>query len=239
MNRLASLAAIGAAFTINCQSVDSDNILVSGMYADINASTDGTGSTRVRTTLFLENPSITNYIELEGGDLLTAYGPDGDRQIMREFQFLEATSYRADFDVDDGGAEFIVEFSRDVDAGAPDSRVYLPLSFDILTTPSESYSRVDDDIIIDWDPADTGEDVDLEFTGNCIDTEIRSVDGDPGTFVLPAGSLQKRAGEMVDDVCDLDVTIVKSTPGDLDPNYGHGGVISGEQVRSLTLATEP
>jgi hypothetical protein len=239
MTRLNSLAALVAIFSLNCTSVDSDNILTSGMYADIAATTDGTGTTRVRTTLYLENPGTLDFIELEGADLLTAYGPDGSRQIMREFQFLGTTSYSADFDVDDGGSEFIVELSREVDDGAPESLVYLPDSFDILNPPQVSYSRAEDDIVIDWDPADTGDDVDIEIRGPCIQDELIAVEGDPGTVLIEAGTLIKIEDPAVEDSCDLTVTITKSTPGDLDPNYGFGGVISGNQVRRLDLSTEP
>jgi hypothetical protein len=56
---------------------------------------------------------------------------------------------------------------------------------------------------------------------------------------MAAGTLIQQQGTNVDDVCDLTVTVVKSTPGDLDPNYGFGGVVSGEQVRRIDLATEP
>lgn len=237
MIRLISIAVVSAAFHAGCNSVDSDNILTSGMYADIRATSDGTGVTIVRATLYLEGPGSLDFIELEGGDVLTAYAPDGDSQIMRESQFLGITNYSADFDIDDGGSEFIVELSRTVDVGAPDSRAYLPEQFDILPPAETTYSRAEDDIIIDWDPFDSPDDVDLEISGTCIETELIAIDGDPGTYTIPAGTLIKLEGQMVEDACDITVTVTKSTPGDLDPNYGFGGEIYGHQVRTLGLSS--
>ena len=235
----ASILSLGLAASVNCQSVDSDNILTSGMYADISATADGRGETEIRTTLYLERPSSLNYIELEGGDLLTAFAPDGSRQIMRESQFLGITTYSADFDLDDGGTEFIIAFTRDVDSGAPDSSVILPEAFDILNPQAETYSRDSDDIIIDWAPTDSGDDVDIQITGGCIESELIAVEGDPGTHTISAGTLVKLQGEGIANACDLTVTITKSAPGDLDPAYGFGGEIDGHQVRTLDVSSTP
>jgi hypothetical protein len=222
-----------------CTSVDSDNILTSGMYADIRATATGDGDTTVRTTLYLENPGSLNFIELEGGDQLIAYAPDGDSQIMRQAQFLGITNYSARFEIDDSGSEFIVELSRIVDEGAPDSRVFLPEGFDILNPEDEAYSRAADDIVLEWDPFDTGDDMDVVVTGNCIQTYSVGVEGDPGVAVIEAGSLVKSEGDTVPDDCDLVVEITRSTPGDVDPAYGFGGVARGQQVRTVGVVSSP
>ena len=237
MTRLTLIALVSAALNANCNSVDSDNILTSGMYADIRATSYGTGVTTVRTTLYLERPSSLDFIELEGDDLLIAYAPDGDSQVMRESQFLGITNYTADFDIDDSGSEFIVELSRTVDGGAPESRVYLAEQFDLLPPESATYSRAEDDIVIDWAPADSGDDVDLEISGSCIETELVAVDGDPGTYQIPAGTLIQPQGQNVPEACDITVTVTKSAPGELDPSYGFGGQIYGEQVRSVQMSS--
>lgn len=235
--RLTILLALTAAAPA-CTSVDSSNILTSGMYASIAASTDGSGTTRVTTTLYLEDPGTLDFIELEGGDQLIAYSPDGDSAIMTETQFLGITSYSATFDVDDAGSEFIVELSRTVDDGAPDSRAVLPDAFDILTEPGGSYSRANDDLVIDWDPV-AGDDIDLSVSGTCIESYSTAIEGDPGTFTVAAGTFVKPMGSNVPDDCDLTVELTRSTPGTLDPGYGHGGTISGKQVRQIQVGSIP
>lgn len=237
MTHLPLIIALAATVCVGCESVDSDNILTSGMSANIRATSTGDGQTTIRATLYLEEPGSLDYIELEGDDVLTAYAPDGAVQIMSESQFAGATRYTAEFDADDGGSEFIVALTRTVDDGAPDSRVTLPAQFDIAPLASSTYSRAEDSIDIQWSPASSGDDVDIEVSGPCIRPTLIAVDNDPGAYTVAAGTLEQREGDNVADACEITITVTRSTPGQLDPGYGYGGSISGEQIRSLSVSS--
>lgn len=221
-----------------CTSVDSDGVFTSALYARVNATSDGSGATTVRTTLFLENPSSLNYIELEGDDLLMAYGPAAVSKQMRESQFLGMTSYSATFETEDAESEFIVEFSRTIDESAPETRVTLPAPFDILTADGASYSRAADDIIIDWDQIGT-DDMDFDLDSGCVESIRGSIEGDPGTLTILASELLQRQGENVEDSCTVTVKLTRSRSGIVDANYGYGGDAYGRQVRSFSFTTTP
>jgi hypothetical protein len=205
----------------------------------VSATSDGGGSTTVRATLFLENPSSLNYIELEGDDLLMAYGPDAVSKQMREAQFLGMTSYSASFETEDADSEFIVEFSRTIDDSAPDSRVTLPAPFDIITADGADYSRATDDVIIDWDSFSSGDDMDFDLDASCIEDVSGTIEGDPGTLTILASELIQRQGDNVDDSCTVTVTITRSRAGTIDENYGYGGDAYGRQIRRFSFTTNP
>ena len=224
---------------LGCNSVDSDGVFTSALYASIVATADGDGATRVETTLYLERPSSLNYIELEGGDVLMAYGPAAESKQMRESQFLGITSYAATFEAEDSGSEFIVELSRIVDDSAPDSRVTLPTAFDVVTADGTTYSRADDDIAIDWAPFDSGDDLDFNVSGSCIEPFGGAVEGDPGTLTILATELVKREAATTADSCEATVTLSRGRAGTVDPAYGHGGSAFAYQRRVFSFTTAP
>jgi hypothetical protein len=209
------------------------------MYARISATSDGTGETLVSTTLYLENPSSLNYIELEGDDLLTAYGPMGVEKIMRESQFLGVTRYSANFEIEDANSEFIVGLSRIVDDSAPDSRVTLPAPFYIDTADGQTYSRADSDVEIGWEAGLDGDDMDFSLNGNCIETVRGTMEGDPGLLTILGTEILLREGDAVEDTCLATITITRSRPGVIDPNYGYGGDAYGYQIRDFSFTTAP
>jgi hypothetical protein len=209
------------------------------MYARVSATAQGDGDALVRTTLFLENPGSLNYIELEGEDLLTAYGPTGVERIMRESQFLGMTSYSATFETEDANSEFIIGFSRFVDDSAPDSRVTLPAPFDIATAEGTSYSRATEDVEIAWDASIDVDDMDFTLSGNCIETVRGSMEGDPGILTISGSEIPLRQGDSVDDSCLATVTVTRARAGVIDPNYGYGGDAYGYQIRDFSFTTAP
>lgn len=231
---LLALPLLGSA----CTSVDSDNVFTSALYARINATADGDGTTTLRTTLFIESPGSLDYIELEGDDLLMAYGPAAVSQQMRESQFLGMTSYSATFDTEAENSEFIVEFTRTIDDSAPDSRVTLPPPFDILTADGESYSRATDDIIIDWDLIGTDA-MDYRLEGGCVEAILGTIAVDEGTLTIPSSEVVKRPEEDVEDTCLVTVQITRSRPGTIDPNYGYGGDAFAHQSRTFRFTSTP
>src|SRR5688500_11486412 len=88
-----------------CTTVDSDNLLTSGMYADIAARAGGDGTTTVSATLFLEDPIELNFVQLTGDDQLVA-SFEGETRVMTETNILNIVSHHATFQADLEGDEF-------------------------------------------------------------------------------------------------------------------------------------
>lgn len=228
---------VATAATAACQTTDSDNILTRGMYAQISATADGTGSTSVGATLFLGPPSDLIFVDLEGSDQLIAHHGI-ESKVMSEQIILNIVSHTAVFAGDRENDAFEVEFSRLVDAGAPSSNVTLPAPFTLGTVPT-SVSRAAA-FGVNWTGAGTSTDR-MRWTaeGSCIQSASGTISGDPGSVTMPAGTFKKLTGQNIADMCPVKVTIVRERDGQVDRAFGEGGTATGVQTRSVTFTSTP
>ncbi len=222
-----------------CTTVESDNILTSGMFADMAARANGDGTTRVSATLYLGNPINLNFVDLTGGDELHAIHDTSDK-VMSETIILNVVSHAATFQSDAEDDEFIVDFQRDVDDGAPSSVVTLPAPFEIDAIGSDAPRS--DDMPLTWTPSGL-DPMDWIASGDCIDTASGTVGTDTGGTAVPAGTLVKRepqqGGQPIPDSCTVTLTMTRQRIGELDTAFGEGGQIVGEQVRTITFTSVP
>jgi hypothetical protein len=216
-----------------CAKQDSSDILTSGVYADLSAVADGT-TTDVSATLFLGEPIRLTYLELTGGDqLIASHG--GDNKVMTETEVLNVVSHHATFQTSEQDAEFVIDFQREVDAGAPLSRATLPAGFTVAA--SGTFSRTAE-VGFSWTPTATDA-MSWQATGDCIELATGTITGDPGSATIAANTLKKRMGANIADQCTVTLTVTRSRPGELDRAYGKGGQISGQQRRTATFTSTP
>lgn len=219
-----------------CTTVDSDNVLTSGLSVQMTATADGRGSVFIRTTFYVENPGKLTYLELEGDDQVMAYGPNGARKQLRESQLLGTTTYLAEFEEEDGGSEYVVELSRSIDEGAPDSRITLPQAFSITNIEHGDEPGSEGAIVAEWSPANQGDDMDYQLKGDCIQTKSGSIEGDPGSLTLAKRDLVFLDETTLGPTCKLSLVLTRSRSGVVDPNYGHGGDAVGQQTRTAEFS---
>jgi len=219
-----------------CTKTDSNDILTSGVYADLAAIGDGT-TTDVSATLFLGEPIHLTYLDLEGDDqLIASHGSDS--KTMVESIVLNMVSHHAEFATSADGDEFAIAFDRSVDAGAPSSVATLPPGFALEPVAAATQSRASE-LAITWSPAGTGDAMAWQATGDCIELEGSSITGDTGSATIAPNTLKKRMGTNIADQCAVTITVTRSRPGQLDAHYGKGGQISGQQRRSVTFTSAP
>jgi hypothetical protein len=127
MKRLGLFAILLA----SCTRVESDDILTSGISADISARAKGDGTTTVSATLYLGNPLNLNFVDLTADDRLIASHGD-QTKVMTEVIILNAVGHNATFQTDAEDDEFVVDFQRTIDEGAPRSVAILPAPFTIM-----------------------------------------------------------------------------------------------------------
>jgi len=206
------------------------------MAADISAQARGDGTTTVSATLYVGDPIDLNFVELQGDDELLASFDSGQEQPMNRFELLNIVSYSTTFQGDAAGTPFDVDFQRSIDDGAPDSSGTLPDPFTLDSTPT-SQSRAAS-LQITWDPPST----DLmrwDASGSCIDPTGAAISSDSGSVTIEAGQLVKSQGQQIPDSCAVTVTITRENLGELDPGYGHGGQVAGQQVRTAMFTSTP
>lgn len=135
--------------------------------------------------------------------------------------------------------EFTIAFIRDGRSGAPDSTVRLPDAFEItdpLNGSATVYSRQSDTVSLQWTPSGTAFSMTLNTYMNCIDGtkdhKSTGLTGDTGSYTLTLGSLGNFSGP-----CLASLNIRRSGLGQLDSNYGKGGIILGHQSRTVVINT--
>ncbi|MBA3541283.1 MAG: hypothetical protein H0T79_16850 [Deltaproteobacteria bacterium] len=231
MKKLCLIALVSA-----CAQTDSSDALTSGMYAQLGATSTGGDTTSVHATLFFGNPINLNFVNLTGDDeLMATHG--GQDKVMIESELLNIVSHRAEFVGDnEEGAEFEIAFLRTVDAGAPLSIATLPAKFAIDAPPTTSSRAAA--LTVTWSPSGTADQMTWTAKGECIEDAQGSVPGDPGTVSVLANALVKRQG-VVADTCGVNFELTRARAGVLDTHYGKGGIISGQQVRSVTFSSTP
>jgi hypothetical protein len=233
MKKLVFLGLIAAG---GCAKTSSADLLTHGMSADIEAKATGDGTTNVSATLYVGDPSSLNFVELQGDDELLASFDGGTEEPMDRFELGNIVSYGSTFQGDNGGTSFTVDFSRTVDAGAPDSTGTLPDPFAIDPTGTANSRAAT--LTLTWSPVST----DLmrwDASGPCIDPTGESIPADGGMLAIDAGTLVKSAAQGTPDSCTISISITREHLGSLDPGYGHGGQVSGQQVRTVMFTSTP
>ena len=221
---------------IACESVSSSDVLTSGMYANLEVSADGSGSSRANAVLRVGGGSSNVYVDLVDGDTLTV--KQGEEIVELEKSSVgDFREYNANFEVDEEGSAFDFAFVRDVDEGAPSSVVTLPAKFEITAPEVDASISRAEDLTFTWDG---GSDDVMRYNidGDCVLSEGETLEGDEGTYTIPAGTIEA-VDENDPETCSVELVLSRVRAGDLDPGFGEGGNAEGVQVRRLKVVSAP
>lgn len=234
MKRLVWIALLFGLALGGCVKTDSQDVTTRGIYADIGATANGTGTTTVHATLYFGSPIHLDFVQLTGDDALIATGA-GVEKRMSESSFLNVVSHTASFGTDAEGEQFVVDFERSIDGGAPETIVTLPAKF--VIDPAPATASRGSSLRLAWAPS-TADAMRWEASGDCIELASGSI-GSGSSVTIADGTFQKRMGATIPDDCTVTVAITRSKDGVLDSHYGKGGVAHGEQTRSVTFLSTP
>jgi hypothetical protein len=222
-----------ATFAVACsESVESTDIRTSGIYPEIVVTATGNGSSVVEVQLKVGGASSNTFLDLKGEDTLEATAGG----VTKTLDETSSETYRASFAVDAEGTEFEVAFLRgDADENAPSSTVTLPAPFELAVEVTEA-SRTMDDFNFTWEPPGSGS-VSWDVSGDCIISEDDDTPDD-GAATIPAGTMESFESE-AQDSCTVNLALVRSDSGSIDPAFTEGGSIVAQQVRGETFTTTP
>ncbi len=219
---------------VACADVDSEDILTSGMFANLSVTADGSGDSEALATLRVGGAGSTTYVELSEGDDLTASAGDGEGVAMEEYELLDYHGYKAVLPTDDPETEFNISLTRTVDEGAPNSTISIPAPFDIEDVPDSLDRSLD--LPLNWSEVDPSLTLTVATSGTCVEAYSDEIDNpEDGTVDVPA--LVPLEGEE-DTSCEVTVTLRLRETGTIDSGYG-GGEAFGYQVRSVTFLSTP
>lgn len=229
----APLALVGCA---NSQSTD---IETHGIYADLRATADGTGSTQLYAALKVGGATSNDFVEVVGDDSIVGIH-DATTQPMAKNEALGAIWYTTSFAVDTAGSAFKISFNRGPShVSAPESNATLPAPFSI-TGPAggATFSRATDAIPLTWAASGGTDPMSYSMIGDCIVAKGEALPADNGSYSIPAGSIQP-AQNQTGTTCQVTIQIQRTRAGTIDPAYGEGGAFTASQVRTVTVLSAP
>ena len=231
-------AALAAVALVGCTDVSSTDLKTSGITAYFTVTANGTGNTNASAELQVKDSSTITFVELQSGDQLTAT-TGGQSKTLEESKTLGVISYNATFTgADAEGTSYTFALQRSADTSASGNTVTLPAPFSITapTGATLSYSRANDDIVVDYDNAQKSDSMSFTLSGDCIEIMAGSPPGDTGSFTIAKGSLVQRQGAATS--CQVVLTLMRSRSGTLDPAFG-AGLSTAVQARSFTFTSNP
>ena len=234
---LFATVAIACLAVAGCrETTSSQNIKTRGIVALIEVTATGEQSSEVVVTLKVGGPASNTYVDLEGGDLLFASADGEEKEMVAE----DAGKYQADFDTGAEDTEFAVRLERDWDASADDNSGRLPAPFDITTDfGSTPLSRENDELVVEWDPSDSGDDMRLELEdGSCIFDDDFDIGGDSGQYTVPAGEISSTDSKDPGQ-CDVTLKLIRRRNGQADAHFDPDSRFRLAQVRETGFVSAP
>ena len=217
-----------------CESVKSEDLETSGLYALLEADAPGAGKLNVKATLTLGQGSLT-YLELTPSDALTATVGETARAMSRKAAF-GTTWYEASFDGDAAGTPVRVALSRAADTSAPESVVTLPAPLEFSSPLANTPFPRSGGVIVTWDGSGEADPLHLTARGSCIAPVDLDLTGDTGTQTLMP-FVASSSNET--NTCSVAVTLVRRRVGTVDNAYGKGGVFRATVSRALLISSTP
>ena len=221
------------------EDVDSENIRTAGIYAAMTIKSATENTADVEVTLKTGGSGSNTYLNLTGGDALTATLNNSASQVLSKYApNPKEISYRTTFSANPAGVEnstYKIAFNRSAnDVSAPDSSVTIPASAADLAVSSANFSRTKNAIGLTWSAQDATKHLDLDINGSCIQGYTTTI-LDAGTYTVNPGTLTGKSS----DTCNVTFTLSRSVNGTLDKGYGEGGYIKATVFRSVTASSAP
>ena len=242
---LISLLALSFA---GCSQTSSENVTTQGIYADIRVIAQGNGATVVKAQLQVGGGGAARtQLILAPGDKLTATANGIQKTMVRDTSLVGEVEYWASFSFDDADTIFTVAFSRTNGTSAPNSNVSLPDGFVVMLPASSTVFKTGEVIDVVWAPSGTATVPSISITVDCVFTtgifisqsRNLSPSTDSGTSSIPVASVIPSGPIDMSQLCEGTVYLSRQRYGNLDPNYGEGGLISAEHHNRGTFFVDP
>jgi hypothetical protein len=229
-NTLVVLGVVGfAALGCSKETTSSANIKTGGFATLIDVYADNDTTSRVHVELKVGGSSSNTYIALENGDKLTAT-VEGTKKPLTS---TDTGVYEVNFDGVAEDTKFTVALERTDETATSSGTLPAPFTLD---KPAK-LSRKADDLEVDWSPADTGDPVNLEVSGDCIFDYSKAI-SDTGSHVITKGTLESTGGDMP-TTCDLSLELDRHRSGVADSDFDPESYVLLHQRRSVSFTSLP
>ena len=234
-HRSLSVALLAGLLVMGCnnkETTSSANIKTPGIAMLVDVYADTATKATVHVELRVGGSDSNTYVSLENGDELTAVAGDESKVMTAR----DTGVYEANFTGVAAETPFSVLFNRPHDTSALDNSGALPEPFD-LDKPESGLSRMADDLEVTWAPSGTGDQMDLDFDGDCI-YHLHKAPSDLGSFTVVKGSLDSTGGDMP-ETCDITLGAQRTRQGTVDGAFDPESWFKLHQRRSTTFSSAP
>jgi hypothetical protein len=231
-----AVASLIGLLVMGCSSEEttsSANIKTGGIAALMDVYADTATTATVHVELKVGGSDSNTFVALQNGDELIATAGDQEKTLSATDKIGR---YEALFTGVEAETVFSVVLERPSDTTAAGNSGTLPVPFD-LADPTDDLSRADDDLEVTWEPSGTGDDMDLEFDGDCIFKHTTSA-SDSGSSTIEKGSLESTGGDMPKK-CEIELKAQRSRSGTADTAFDPESWFRLHQRRSTTFHSNP
>lgn len=239
--RLATVLA--AAALAGCEQIDSQDIATRGIYADLEVDGFGGGATFVSAELRAGGELSNVTVDLGPCDRLTATLAGVEQPMAERDDVLGRVWYETSFLGEPEGVQLRIAFLRSDTGGcsapgpsAPDSAVTLPAPFSMTAPAAGAALRRSASFSVGWTPA-RPDPMRLWVTGPCVRPVLFTAPPGAASLVVPAGSIQPFSDPLA--TCGMELELVRSRAGVVDPAFGEGGAFVARQTRRVTVQSVP
>ncbi|MGB5208923.1 MAG: hypothetical protein WBP60_00240 [Gammaproteobacteria bacterium] len=243
----AVLAAALAVTLVGCGATDSSNVKSGGIRANLTVEARGDGTSNVIAEFTVGSGGlVATYLELKSGDSASAIADGVNKVLRKDTNLLGGISYENTFATDAAETLFTVSLTRADDTSAPNSTVRMPQAFEITAPDAEQRFGIDQNLPVIWAPSGYSSSMEFGFTARCprgapVSTRISiRTSADTGSF---SPGIRSIIGDAADNLspgsqCTLEMEVIRSRSGNLDPNYGEGGSIKARQIRKRSVVVD-
>ena len=247
-NILNVVLMVAATGIVGCAEVDSKDIRTSGFCSEMQV-ISGDNTTSVGANLRTGRALDADSIVLSSGDQLTA--TMGGRSIAL---YKSDANYLGVFNQNGSGQEVRISLLRSDDIDAPDSRVVVPIAFEITAPDQAETFNAGESISVAWTPGSLANTVSVDFFVNCQVTGENGLPTgaaygrgyqvpDSGTHTASINQILDTFGSREDLVsgiaCPMTVSVTRLNEGTLDRALTKGGTIMAKQEKSVLVNVIP
>jgi len=226
----------------NSESVDSQDVRSSGIWAKMEVDGRGDGRSRVVVELNAGGRFGTNVV-LSGGEYLEVVAAGVTKRMVEDNDILDI-DYQAYIDSTVSETEFNIRFYRNDGENITNSRAFLPTSFEITQPLTNTSYGLEDNVILVWTPEVSNGSIRLFSSISCTSSEGGGITRSESNFIDDTGTynFDISAANMFENgttglntaqSCGMEFTLQRESFGNVDPAFGEGGSFKATQSREV------
>jgi hypothetical protein len=226
-----ALLAVVAAAGCGTEDVDSTGVKTKVVYAEMEVTATGNGSSTVKVDLRVGKDSNT-YLDLKGDDELVATAAGTSKKLSQS-----GNSYKTTLPVEAADTEIVIAFNRgDEDTDAPNSSVLLPAPFVLAGVSSGATVSRADGFTVTWEASTANDPMRWTLDGDCMFATSKSI-SDAGQVAIVTKDFNLH-NDKEQETCTATFCVERSRTGAVDAAY-EDGMINAVQSRCVSFSSAP